>query len=990
MQIGVGNTAPSVTIDAPVDNALFRSGDTVALRGSASDPEEGPLPPSALRWRVTLHHADHIHPVTDLNGVAETTFTTQTDHDADSYYEIVLTATDSSGLSGSKSVSIRPETVTLNLQSSPAGAPLAYAGRSVTAPVSQQAAIGFRTSISADPTFAVGGRMYGFDSWSDAGAASHNITIPATATTLTANYRDIGPSGLVAAYNFDEASGASVSDTSGNGNIGSISGAVRTAAGKYGGALSFDGVNDMVTVPDSNSLDVRTGMTLEAWVNPTVANGWRTAILKETPGDLVYGLYAVASYGGAVRPSAWIGSSADIGGTGPPPTGQWTHIATTYDGATWRLYVNGTQVASKPFVLQVPTSAGALRIGGNAIWSEWFAGAIDDVRIYDKGLSALEVARDRDTPVGGAVPPPPPDTAPPTVSLSSPADGASLRGTTTVTATASDNIGVSGVQFKVDGQNLGAEDTTSPYSASWDTTTASNGAHTITAVARDAAANTKTATAAVTVDNQAPTVGVTAPSAGANVSGASVNVAASASDNVAVAGVQFRLDGQNLGAEDTTAPYSVSWDSTTAANGSHNLTAIARDSAGNSTTATTVPVTVNNAPPPDNTAPTVSITAPASGALLRGSATVTAAASDNVGVTSVQFRLDGQDLGAPDTSTPYSAAWDTTSATNGSHTLTAIARDAAGNTKTATDVVVTVDNQNPTASITAPSAGSTVSGSTVSVTADAADNVVVAGVQFRLDGQNLGGEDTTAPYSVSWDSTTAANGSHNLTAVARDSAGNTVTAATVGVTVANAAPSGLVAAYGFEEAGTTVNDASGKGNTGTISGATRITTGKNGGGLSFDGVNDIVTVPDANSLDLTTGMTLEAWVYPTALTGWRTAILKETTGDLAYGLYVVGAPRPSAWIGADGLNGTATLPVNTWSHLASTYDGANWRLYVNGTQVATRAYTKAIPVSAGALRLGGNTVWTEWFQGRLDDVRIYNRGLAAAEVVRDKDAAVGP
>jgi hypothetical protein len=154
-------------------------------------------------------------------------------------------------------------------------------------------------------------------------------------------------------------------------------------------------------------------------------------------------------------------------------------------------------------------------------------------------------------------------------------------------------------------------------------------------------------------------------------------------------------------------------------------------------------------------------------------------------------------------------------------------------------------------------------------------------------------------------------------------------------------------------------------------------------------VNDIVSVSDSNSLDLTTGMTLEAWVYPTALTGWRTAILKETTSDIAYALYAV-SPRPSAWLGPDGLSGTAELPVNTWSHLASTYDGAAWRLYVNGTQVATRAYTKAIPVSAGALRLGGNTIWSEWFQGRLDDVRIYNRGLAAAEVVRDRDAAVGP
>ena len=92
--------------------------------------------------------------------------------------------------------------------------------------------------------------------------------------------------------------------------------------------------------------------------------------------------------------------------------------------------------------------------------------------------------------------------------------------------------------------------------------------------------------------------------------------------------------------------------------------------------------------------------------------------------------------------------------------------------------------------------------------------------------------------------------------------------------------------YGFNEsAGTTAADSSGTGNTGTISGAAWSTSGKYGAALSFDGVNDWVTVADANSLDLTTAMTLEAWVQPTAINGWETVILKETTGELAYSLY---------------------------------------------------------------------------------------------------------
>jgi hypothetical protein len=93
----------------------------------------------------------------------------------------------------------------------------------------------------------------------------------------------------------------------------------------------------------------------------------------------------------------------------------------------------------------------------------------------------------------------------------------------------------------------------------------------------------------------------------------------------------------------------------------------------------------------------------------------------------------------------------------------------------------------PSVSITAPASGATVSG-TITVTASASDNRGVAGVQFRLDGTNGGAEDTAAPYSISWDTTGAANGSHTLTAVARDAAGNTTTSAPVTVTVANSPP----------------------------------------------------------------------------------------------------------------------------------------------------------------------------------------------------------
>ena len=163
-----------------------------------------------------------------------------------------------------------------------------------------------------------------------------------------------------------------------------------------------------------------------------------------------------------------------------------------------------------------------------------------------------------------------------------------------------------------------------------------------------------------------------------------------------VVGVQFKVDGVNVGAEDTTAPYSVAWATTGADNGSRTITAVARDAAANSATSAGVTVTVAN----DVTAPAVAVTAPAAGASVSGSVTVTATATDAVGVVGVQFRVDGVNVGAEDTTAPYSIAWDTAATANGSRTITAVARDAAANSATSAGVTVTVANSGPPAGTT--------------------------------------------------------------------------------------------------------------------------------------------------------------------------------------------------------------------------------------------------------------------------------------------------
>ena len=121
-------------------------------------------------------------------------------------------------------------------------------------------------------------------------------------------------------------------------------------------------------------------------------------------------------------------------------------------------------------------------------------------------------------------------------------------------------------------------------------------------------------------------------------------------------------------------------------------------------------------------------------------------------------------------------------------------------------------------------------------------------------------------------------------------------------------------------------------------------------------------------------------------------LLKERPGGLVYALYAsTETNRPSAEVATSGTfeaRGTAMLPASTWSHLTTTYDGTTLRLYVNGTQVASRAVSGSIAVSSGALRIGGNAIWGEYFRGLIDEVRVYNRALSVTELQADMNAPV--
>ena len=142
-------------------------------------------------------------------------------------------------------------------------------------------------------------------------------------------------------------------------------------------------------------------------------------------------------------------------------------------------------------------------------------------------------------------------------------------------------------------------------------------------------------------------------------------------------------------------------------------------------------------------------------------------------------------------------------------------------------------------------------------------------------------------------------------------------------------------------------------------------------------------------------MTLEAWVRPTNLgSSYRTAIMKEQPGSMSYGLYANSSGPPTAPIGEVYINGyrdaigTAQLPLNTWTHLATTYNGNVLALYVNGVQAGQLVIAGSLVASTGALKIGGNAIWGEWFQGEIDEVRIYNRALNATEITGDMATSV--
>jgi hypothetical protein len=215
-----------------------------------------------------------------------------------------------------------------------------------------------------------------------------------------------------------------------------------------------------------------------------------------------------------------------------------------------------------------------------------------------------------------------------------------------------------------------------------------------------------------------------------------------------------------------------------------------------------------------------------------------------------------------------------------------------------------------------------------------------------------------------------------------------------------------IAAYSFDEGeGETAEDLTGDGHTATIEGAEWSTHGRYGSALEFDASEeDVLKVPDSPELDFSEEFTLEAWVHPSGEeSSWAPIVAKQQGGGKGAHRYAYWLHE--SWEGANypagGFETTTEgqdreaipsehLSENHWTHLAISFDGAKLRLYVDGELVKDASTTGMAQLTEGDLQIGGSTEHGDFFNGRIDEVRIYNRALGAGEIVPDRTPPTAP
>ncbi|MEN9343215.1 MAG: hypothetical protein RLZZ453_2 [Chlamydiota bacterium] len=346
----------------------------------------------------------------------------------------------------------------------------------------------------------------------------------------------------------------------------------------------------------------------------------------------------------------------------------------------------------------------------------------------------------------------------PTVSLQSPIQGATVARSIDFIAQATDAVAIDHVDLYVD-ETLLATDTTLPYETSLNTTTLSDGTHVLKAVAYNDLGSFSEGTAAINVYNGKPTVSLQSPIQGATVA-RSIDFIAQATDAVAIDHVDLYVD-ETLLATDTTLPYETSLNTTTLSDGTHVLKAVAYNDLGSFSEGTAA-INVYNGKP------TVSLQSPIQGATVARSIDFIAQATDAVAIEHVDLYVD-ETLLATDTTLPYETFLNTTTLSDGTHVLKAVAYNDLGSFSEGT-AAINVYNGKPTVSLQSPIQGATVARS-IDFIAQATDAVAIDHVDLYVD-ETLLATDTKSPYQTSVNTTTLSKGTHVLKAVAYNELGS--------------------------------------------------------------------------------------------------------------------------------------------------------------------------------------------------------------------------
>ncbi len=839
----------------------------------------------------------------------------------------------------------------------------------------------------------------------------------------------------VAEYSFDEDPGESgiVEDQSGDGNTATVEGAEWVPGGKYGGAMRFDAAKeDRLSVPAAEDLDLKEEFTLEAWVRPeTEAEEYATILGKENSVSphFAYILYAQTP---ADRAKAFFSEGAPghleaEGGSPVPQT--WTHIAVTDDGGHSRLYVDGKLVDAAEAV-PIPSTDGDLVIGGNKSFSAFFDGKIDEVRIYNRPLDEAEVQADAATPIQTPA-------QGPVAEYSFDQDNeeaAEDRSGDGNTAT------VEGAKWTAHGKYGGAYEfnasegdvLTVPAATDLDLTEEftveawidPKSTHEFENILEKENSGEPSYSYLLTDHHdqlgaylqEEPAYSLFSPSE--EIEPHTWNHVALTYDG---SRVHLYLNGAQVSSE--AAPTFVSSDGPLKIGGGEAL-------GGNSFDGKIDEVRVY-----DRALDGAEVQADAATPIQtpRSGPIAAYAFDEGIGATV-------QDVSVHEHTATIEgeAEW-----AKGKYGDALSFQNEGDCASVADSPELRLTEEFTIEAWVRPDGG--IYEDPVVVREGGGEDVFGLGIGSNEEGHaeafiGEGAESETAVggkeirdyewvhIAATWDGATIrlyVDGELAATKATTTPPGGGEGALRIGCDTPNGPFGGRidevrvygrtldedeiaadmeaplqtpkhapVTEYSFDQKNEeTAEDLSGDGHTATVEGAKWTEHGRYGGAYEFDAEEeDLLKIPASAELDFNEEFTLEAWVRPSGADNHHGPLIDKQEGSaLGYFLYEGGtvSDRPFGGVdeGQEHVHADEPLPAHAWSHVALTFTGNRTYLYVDGELVDNGA-AEPVVTSEGELEIGGSTDTGEYFDGRIDEVRVYNRGLSASEVAADMEAPI--